>query len=219
MRVCCISDLHGQLPDDVPDCDLLLVAGDVSAHTHQDNERFLRRDFPNWLERQPAKEIVGIAGNHDFVAKQRPSIFRSFPWHYLDNQVIELSALKIAGSPWTPRYGFWPFMAEDDELARIWKQMPDDLDVLLTHGPPYGFCDLTAEGVHAGSLSLRERILELDRLKLHAFGHIHHAHGMDMISTGAAVVNCALVDESYAMVNAPIVVELGPLEASDLPES
>jgi Icc-related predicted phosphoesterase len=216
MRVCCISDLHGRLPDDVDECDLLLIAGDISAHTRDDNERFLRRDFPNWLERQPAKEIVGIAGNHDFVAQQWPSVFRDLPWHYLDNQVIELAGLKIAGSPWTPRYGFWAFMAADDELARIWKQMPDDIDVLLTHGPPYGFCDLTADGVHAGSLSLRERILELDQLKLHAFGHIHHTRGADVISTGAIVVNCALTDERYRIVNTPIVVELGPLDETDL---
>jgi Icc-related predicted phosphoesterase len=212
MRVCCISDLHGRLPDDVDACDLLLIAGDISAHSREDNERFLRRDFPNWLERQPAEEIVGIAGNHDFVAKQWPSIFRSLPWHYLDNQVIEISGLRIAGSAWTPRFGFWAFMADEDELARIWNQMPDDIDVLLTHGPPFGLCDLTAEGVHAGSTSLRERLMELDRLTLHVFGHIHEAHGADVISTGAIVVNCSLMDDRYAMVNTPTVVELGPLD-------
>jgi predicted phosphohydrolase len=103
-----------KLRDDVPECDLVLIAGDISAHTREDNERFLRRDFPNWLERQPAKEIVGIAGNHDFVAKQWPSIFRSLPWHYLENEVAEISGLKIAGSAWTPRFGFSAFMAEDD---------------------------------------------------------------------------------------------------------
>jgi hypothetical protein len=65
MRVCCISDLHGHLPDDVPKCDLLLVAGDISAVTHEDNGRFLRRDFPNWLERQPA---IGGRPTHEHHA-------------------------------------------------------------------------------------------------------------------------------------------------------
>lgn len=215
MRVCCISDLHGQLPDDVPECDLLLIAGDIAAQSRVNNERFLRRDFPNWLERQPAKEIVGIAGNHDFIAQLWPSVFRSLPWNYLDNQAIEISGLKIAGSPWTPRFGDWAFMTEDNTLARIWNQMPDDIDILLTHGPPYGFYDLTADGVHAGSLSLRERILQLKRLKLHAFGHIHEAYGMDMISTGATIVNCSLLNERYELVNKPIVVQLGPLDDTD----
>jgi hypothetical protein len=148
MRVCCISDLHGRLPDDVPECDLLIFPGDISADSCEDNERFLRPAFPNWLEPQPAKEIVGIAGNHDFVAKQWPSILRSLPWRYLDNQVLEVSSLKIAGSPWTPRFGFWAFRAEEDELAGIWNQMRDDTGA----SPP-----LAASG-GSGTADLRARM-------------------------------------------------------------
>jgi hypothetical protein len=148
MRVCCISDLRGRLPDDVPECDLLLIPGDISADSREDNERFLRPAFPNWLEPQPAKEIVRIAGNHDLAAKPWPSMFRSLPWRYLDNQVLEVSSLKIAGNPWTPRFGFWAFRAEDEELARIWNQMPDE-----TGAPPP-----LAASPGSGTAGLRARL-------------------------------------------------------------
>ncbi len=208
MRVCCIADLHGRLPDDVPECDLLVVAGDVQADSRADNERFLRRDFPNWLERQPARTIVGIAGNHDFVARNWPSIFRSFPWVYLDNDGATAAGLKFWGSAWTPRFGPWAFMDEDENLAEAWARIPDDVDVLVTHGPAYGFLDRTADGARAGSITLRRRLLELAALKLHVCGHIHDAYGTDVISTGAVVVNASLVNERYEMVNTPIAVEL-----------
>jgi Icc-related predicted phosphoesterase len=210
MHVCCIADLHGRLPDDVPECDLLLVAGDISAHSREENERFLRRDFPNWLVRQPAGAIVGIAGNHDFVARNWPSVFRSFPWIYLDNETTTVAGLKIWGSAWTPWFGSWAFMADDEELAELWRQIPNDVDMLLTHGPMYGLLDKTGYGAMAGSLSLRRRVLELERLQLHACGHIHGAHGCDVLASGAIVVNASLVNERYEMTNAPILVQLGP---------
>jgi Icc-related predicted phosphoesterase len=217
MRVCCISDLHGQVPDDVPKCDLLLIAGDISAHTREDNELFLRRAFPKWLERQPALAIVGIAGNHDFVAQQWPSVFRSLPWTYLDNREVELDVvrqagkpkpLKVWGSAWTPWFGPWAFMADDDQLADLWAQIPDDTDILLTHGPPSGFLDHTYDGRSAGSHSLRERVLELPSLKLHAFGHLHESHGSERTDTGTWMVNGSLMNDTYELVNRPIVIDL-----------
>lgn len=215
MRVCCISDLHGWLPGDVPECDLLLIAGDICAHTREDNERFLRRSFPRWLERQPARTIVGIAGNHDFVAQQWPSVFRSLPWIYLDNQAVVLDGVlpdrgpvKVWGSAWTPRFGFWAFMAEDIQLAQLWAQIPDDTEILLTHGPPLGFLDKTADGTSAGSHSLRQRVLALPSLKLHAFGHIHESHGVEGTLGGTWMVNGSLLNDTYELVNEPMVIDI-----------
>jgi len=220
LRVCCLADFHGHLPD-VPECDLLLIAGDISAHTREDNERFLRRSFPSWLERQPAPTI-GIAGNHDFVAQRWPSVFRSLPWIYLDNEAVELDGLltsgerlKLWGSAWTPRFGPWAFMASEYELAELWSRIPDDVDVLLTHGPPVGFRDRTLDRIAAGSRSLRERVLALPRLKLHAFGHIHESHGAERIANGIWMVNGSLVNAEYEPVNPAIMIEL-PLDVEDV---
>jgi Icc-related predicted phosphoesterase len=208
LRVCCVADLHGRIPADVPECDLLLIAGDVSPHDPSDNAQFFQRSFPDWLRRQPAGRIVGIAGNHDFLARAQPGVFRELPWTYLENQLVEIAGLKIAGSPWTPLFGFWAFMASEPNLARIWANLPDDLEILLSHGPPRGYTDLTADGIHAGSTSLRDRVLELTQLRLHCCGHIHGGYGTASLPNGAIVANASLLDERYELVNAPVVVDL-----------
>ena len=74
LRVAAISDLHGFLPD-VPACDVLLVAGDicpVEDHDLDFQRRWLEGPFSDWLRGLDAGEIVGIAGNHDFVAQADP---------------------------------------------------------------------------------------------------------------------------------------------------
>ena len=65
--IACISDLHEHLVD-VPACDLLLIAGDVSFAFKGDlaaKQAFLAGDFRHWLDRVPAGEVVLVAGNHD----------------------------------------------------------------------------------------------------------------------------------------------------------
>jgi metallophosphoesterase superfamily enzyme len=66
-RIVCISDLHEHLVD-IPACDLLLIAGDVSFAFKGDlrsKQAFLARPFKDWLDRLPADEVVLVAGNHD----------------------------------------------------------------------------------------------------------------------------------------------------------
>jgi metallophosphoesterase superfamily enzyme len=66
-RVVCTADIHEHLPE-IPECDLLLIAGDVSFALKGDlatEHAFLEGPFAEWLERVPAAETVLIAGNHD----------------------------------------------------------------------------------------------------------------------------------------------------------
>jgi hypothetical protein len=70
MRIICTADLHGQLPD-IPECDLLLIAGDVCPVEDHDPtyQRKWSTKFRLWLadeQRVQAERIVWIAGNHDF---------------------------------------------------------------------------------------------------------------------------------------------------------
>jgi hypothetical protein len=73
MRICCIADLHGKLPI-IPECDLLLVAGDVCPHFLEKyagdssdcfgQSKWLQSVFTAWLENAPAKHKVMTFGNH-----------------------------------------------------------------------------------------------------------------------------------------------------------
>ena len=79
-------------------------------------------------------------------------------------------------------------------LEAIYKRVPRDTEILLTHTPPYGVLDFANMGVHAGCPTLSATLDELKQCKLHVFGHIHEAHGaiihegVERVSVNAAMV-------------------------------
>jgi Icc-related predicted phosphoesterase len=209
-RLAATADLHGYLPD-VPACDVLLVAGDVcpvSDHRLDSQRTWLEGPFAAWLERAEADAVVGIAGNHDFVAEAEPGLMRSLPWTYLCDESTVVGGLTVHGSPWTPTFNDWAFMRDDPELEPLWARIPADVDVLITHGPPFGNGDLVVDGRRAGSTTLARRIAGLERLRLHVFGHIHEAGGsLDRVGA-ATVANVSHVDFHYRPAREPVVFEV-----------
>ena len=211
IRVCCVADLHGMLPPwDVPECDLLLVAGDVGPDPERLAARWLREELAPWLGRQPAGEVVAVVGNHDHVAGSRPELVRGLPWRFLHDEAAVLDrGLRVYGSPWTPKVvEGWAFTACDNDLAAVWERIPEDTQVLLVHGPPYGVCDSGSDRALLGSWTLRSRLDELAALELVVCGHVHEARGIATLPGGVTVVNAALVDEHYRLAYEPILVEL-----------
>jgi Icc-related predicted phosphoesterase len=208
--VAAIGDLHGFLPA-IPPCDILLIGGDVCPvrnHRLDYQRAWLEGPFAEWLSRIEAGTIVGIAGNHDFVAQDDPELMRRLPWHYLCDEGLEVDGLAIYGSPWTPTFGDWAFMRDDPMLAAVWAGIPDDVDVLLTHGPPLGHGDLTDSGVASGSATLLDRLARLPRLRLHAFGHIHERGGDRAELGGATIANVSHVGLDYRPARPAAVFEL-----------
>lgn len=203
MRITAISDMHGLLPDpgEVPACDLLLIGGDICPvrdHSLPRQSRWLQETFRPWLNTLNAKEIVGIAGNHDFIAQKFPRQMQRLPWTYLEDEWVVFEGLKIYGTPWVPNFGPWAFMDDERALAHIFGQIPLDTDVLLSHGPAAGLGGMTDRGIDAGSVALREKIEDLTFLKLHVFGHIHEAFGdTDGGPHGAIYTNVSMVDLQY----------------------
>ncbi|MCA1609264.1 MAG: metallophosphoesterase, partial [Acidobacteria bacterium] len=131
---------------------------------------------------------------------------------YLQDETFEIDGLKIYGSPWQPRFYDWAFnLMRGRELREKWALIPDDVDVLVTHGPPQKILDAapTAHGFsNEGCEELRKRVEELrGRLLLHVFGHIHCGYGVEEL-LGVKFVNASVCDELYQPVNAPVVVEL-----------
>ena len=70
MKIVAISDMHGYLKD-IPECELLIIAGDISPLRIQSNTakmlEWLEDDFMPWLESQLCRKVVLVAGNHDFI--------------------------------------------------------------------------------------------------------------------------------------------------------
>lgn len=205
-KICLTADLHNHLPT-IPEVDLLIIAGDICHATGPFwQAKFLNEEFRAWLDKIPAKEVVACAGNHCFVFEQTPHLVPKLRWHYLQDQVIELFGLKIYGSPWQLRFGDWAFNADEPDLERKYKYIPDDTNIIVSHGPPHGWGDFVNNS-HVGSTSLRDRILQIKPI-LVVCGHIHCARGIYPINNKTTLINAALVDQNYDLTHSPIIVEI-----------
>jgi Icc-related predicted phosphoesterase len=102
----------------------------------------------------------------------------------------------------------WAFMRGDDELAATWATIPDDTDILVTHGPPFGHGDLVINGNRGGSETLLRRLEELPQLRLHVYGHIHEGGGSRSRVGTAEVANVSYVDFDYRPARGATLFEL-----------
>ena len=222
----CISDLHGEYPE-LEGGDLLLVAGDLTG-----SDKLVQwHDFYQWLQRQDYRKKVYIAGNHDKQLQDD----EDFPEYELINGIAdylcdsgcEFEGLKIYGTPWTKSFkGMNPhcmaFTVESEgELKEKWKQIPDDVDILITHCAPNGILDKKTPlysdpytkwiPKHLGSESLYQRLSGLRNLKLHVFGHIHEGYGLAQGAKGhweKLFVNASHMNRFYEPENKPVRIFL-----------
>lgn len=207
-RIVAVSDLHGHLPS-IPPCDLLLLGGDLCPlddHSPEAQRAFLEGPFAEWLETVPAAAIAGVAGNHDLILEDEPSLASGLPWTYLSDGEAELAGLRIWGSPFAVTYGDWAFMESDDELEARFRSIPRGVDIVLVHGPPFRVLDHAVRGVDTGSHALRRAIVRT-RPALGVFGHIHEGHGKTLLGR-TRCVNVSLVDARYEVRHAPTELTL-----------
>jgi hypothetical protein len=88
---------------------------------------------------------------------------------------------KVYGSPGSPWFGGWAFNYDRGEHAEVLhSEIPNDTDILLTHGPPSSILDLVnRDRTRVGCRVLMQRVSEIQPA-LHVFGHIHEAHGAEI---------------------------------------
>ena len=172
--------------------------------------------------------MIFIAGNHDrflevkrLIAEDIISRYQDYGIVYLKNSSFECEGFKFYGTPHQPYFCGWAFNVPDfEKLVNIYRQIPDDVDVLLTHCPPYGILDQshqphysnpTGEN-HLGSMELKEVLAEKNQLnnapRVVAFGHIHGDGGKKMQVGDTLYINAALCDEHYDPVNDIITIDL-----------
>jgi Icc-related predicted phosphoesterase len=212
MKVLAFSDTHGISNFELPDADVLVFAGDLSSVGE-------KRDiikFAEILSKKQYQHKLVIAGNHDLSFDRHPrakipkheaiAILESSGIVYLENSGYIIDEVKFWGSPMTPEFYNWAFMASRDEMHYYWDLIPDDIDFLITHGPPKGILDKTVSGQSVGCQALLERVLKI-KPKFHIFGHIHEAYGHTSVD-GISFYNVSMLDHRYALVNDPIIIEV-----------
>jgi len=190
MKIWHISDTHSyhkflEIPEDI---DMVIHSGDFSNYHDVLKNEPEALNFLSWFAALEIKHKVLIAGNHDAFA-----IFLKFKElciglgvTYLENTEVVIDGLKIWGSPYTPQFGNWHFMKSRAKIGRVWQSIPDDTDIIVTHGPPKGILDISEDRYHSiefcGCSALKKRVLKMPNLKLMCFGHIHN--NTDIINAG-----------------------------------
>lgn len=236
MKIVATSDFHGMLPeyDDIGACDVLVIAGDICPDApgrlfrQPDNGAqfqadWLKEEFAPWVEglgqTHEIGHVLAIWGNHDFVGE--PNRFGVEPPSipgvtFLNDEAIVIDGVKFWGTPWVPGLPRWAFYGSEEFLKARAEGIPSDVDVLISHGPPYGTADFVAP--QFGSLNVGDRALAGTLGSLYApqvfiCGHIHEQYGTHE-HNGVYVANVSYVDEDYVPGNRPLDFLVDPKEQS-----
>ncbi|RSL17694.1 Icc-related predicted phosphoesterase [Edaphobacter aggregans] len=197
-------ELHREV--EVPAGDILICVGDFTMFSRSFSAIV---DFNEWLGELPHRHKIVVPGNHEFFLESNPKRRGLLDnAHVLLDEGIEIEGLRFYGSPMTPLYGAAFGKSSPNDRERHWSKVPDDTHVLVTHGPPFGILDVSPDQAdRMGDPELRNRVRELSSLKLHAFGHIHGAHGA-VEQDGVTFANVALMGHLGDLVQAPTVLRM-----------
>ena len=218
MKITFISDTHGkhkQITEDLPGGDLLIHAGDISSMGHKHEIQQFCKWF-NSIENYTVKTF--IAGNHDFGFQREPKMAKEVVNSYKEIVYLQDSFLgygvdlenyvKIYGSPWQPEFHNWAFNLPKNglELAQKWNDIPDDTDILVTHGPAFGYLDkIMGQYDNLGCELLTKRIKTI-KPKIHVCGHIHSGRNI-VFDDGTLYINASVLDEQYQYTQKPITID------------
>lgn len=196
MKICGISDIHGNLYNGIPECDVLCICGDIvplNIQRQMDaSARWWSIKFVNWVSELPCKKVIVVPGNHDFYLEKLYStdwnLAKDFMRDITNNKVeilidelYEYEGITFYGTPWIKpiefQEGRWAFEYPKEDKDPF-KDIPY-CDVLITHDNPnynnklWYYC--------------------LGKSSNHLFGHWHD--GISYSHLGQ--YNCSILNDSY----------------------
>ena len=225
MRITFISDTHtkhNQVTSSLTGGDVLIHAGDISSMGYRNEIQ----DFIKWFSGlENYKHKIFIAGNHDWGFQTEPKATEHLlelnpGCEYLQDNLFLIGdetddyadMVKVWGSPWQPEFYNWAFNLPRQgwELGVHWNQIPEDTEILITHGPPFGHLDTVKSNptFNTGCELLRERV-DVVKPKIHVFGHIHTGYGYKF-DGNTHFFNAAVLDENYIFSQKPMTIDWNP---------
>jgi Icc-related predicted phosphoesterase len=199
MKILHISDTHSHHRElrDLPGADVIIHSGDMCFAGTADEFS----DFVNWLCGLDYKYKLFIAGNHDCILHDADAdkLQSLLPENvaYLCHSGVEIDGVRLWGVP---------FMLEmqSDYRTKL-AEIPSDIDVLITHNPPYGILDFS-DNINYGCTDVLQIVLKI-KPHYHLFGHVHAAYGIEK-SIHTTYRNAALMNEDYELVNKAVLLEI-----------
>jgi predicted phosphodiesterase len=229
MKITILSDTHTKhryCENDLPGGDLLIHAGDFMNSGYNPIEAM---EFFRWFDEIDNYDFkVFIAGNHDRWMQDKSEESRGILTGYKTIEYLQddwmivgdsdphdpnVNTAKIYGSPWQPEFYNWAFNLprNGEELKSKWDMIHEDTDILITHGPAWGFLD-DVEGnrnVHLGCELLAERIKQI-KPKIHICGHIHSGYG-HYYDGHTHYFNASVLNERYSYSHLPWNIDWDPI--------
>jgi len=225
-KVTLISDTHTkhtQITKDLPGGDILIHAGDFMSSGYNPMEAVMFFQWFNEIDNYDTKVL--IAGNHDRYMQDeseeaRRLITDFYPTiQYLEDAELALyfdgpngdmpeENVRIYGSPWQPEFYDWAFNLprNGEEMKMRWDAIPSNTDILVTHGPAFGYLDIPGgQSIRVGCEMLRHRVDEI-RPKIHVFGHIHGSWG-HYYNGHTHFFNASVLNERYNYAHSPWTFE------------
>ena len=229
MKITVLSDLHGTLlpvKDYFEPCELVCICGDIIPLNIQANSKktrkWLTKEFKSWCESLPCLKVFFIAGNHDLHFGNLDFMYSQFPKNgkitYLFHEDFIYTGTDkkdylIFGTPYCKLFGNWAYMELDNQLEKLYNDIPENCDILLTHDQPYGWGDILMDDViwntreHIGNKPLAKAILE--KKPKYQFNGDLHSCDHNLIEIGDTKhYNVSIKNEKYEPVYNPLIIEI-----------
>lgn len=162
----------------------VIVLGDLSGYGRFRNFEMNREDANHILEILNGFEILAIPGNCDSIPTIKFFEKKEVSLHEKIRVVDSISIAGFGGSSPTPFET--PFELSEseiyDKLKKLLNGVKTEKTILVLHSPPKNTnCDITGNGSHVGSESVR-KIIEEFQPNLVVSSHVHESAGTkDMI--------------------------------------
>jgi len=203
MKIVLISDTHGLHEElNLPKGDVIIHCGDITDYGSK--EEVVK--FLNWYTNLDYVHKIFIGGNHDtYLDEYSVDLLELLPMNvkYLRNQLFNLEGINIWGSPNTPDFEGWAFGKKRSQMKEHWKYLPNEIDILITHTPPFGILDKSSNHHSLGCKFLLEKVNQI-KPKYHLFGHIHASYG-EVQKGFTKFINGSNLNSYKGLINPPII--------------